>query len=130
MTSQNDHSGFGRHGQILKAGRKQRTSDDVPSFLSHYVPELPSEGFSAGSAGRQASTWDILRLHTSRAAAWLEAAVRTLRLQDIINIPVGIVLLWILVLWWGEEHVFNRSISTCEWDKWETWVCGMPLDEF
>lgn len=35
---------------------------------------------------------------------------------------IGLILLWALILWWGELKVFQSSISSCQWEKWETWV--------
>ena len=36
---------------------------------------------------------------------------------------LGLVLIWLLVLWWGERRVFKSSIEGCQWDLWEAWVC-------
>ena len=35
---------------------------------------------------------------------------------------VGLILLWLVVLWWGESSVFSSHIQTCQWDTWESWV--------
>ncbi|MCJ1391711.1 hypothetical protein MMC18_004576 [Xylographa bjoerkii] len=34
---------------------------------------------------------------------------------------IGLVLIWILILWWGERRVFQSSIQSCAWDSWEAW---------
>ena len=35
---------------------------------------------------------------------------------------VGLILLWLVVLWWGETSVFSRHIQACQWHTWESWV--------
>ncbi|MCJ1478919.1 hypothetical protein MMC13_007603 [Lambiella insularis] len=34
---------------------------------------------------------------------------------------LGLILLWVLLLWWGERQVFRNSISSCQWESWEAW---------
>jgi hypothetical protein len=29
---------------------------------------------------------------------------------------------WFVLLWWGEDYVYKRAISRCQWHKWEKWV--------
>ncbi|KAH9873531.1 hypothetical protein IAQ61_004155 [Plenodomus lingam] len=36
----------------------------------------------------------------------------------------ALVVLWWLVLCWGERGVFNRAIGNCHWDRWENWEEG------
>ncbi|MCJ1384864.1 hypothetical protein MMC17_007982 [Xylographa soralifera] len=38
---------------------------------------------------------------------------------------LGLVLIWVLVLWWGERRVFENSIKSCQWDSWEAWPSGV-----
>lgn len=33
-----------------------------------------------------------------------------------------LVVLWWVVLYWGERGVFNGNVDSCSWDKWENWV--------
>ncbi|KAL2399711.1 Cell division control protein 1 [Exophiala dermatitidis] len=37
------------------------------------------------------------------------------------SLPSALVLLWIVVLFWGERRVFQRSTAQCLWHKWESW---------
>ena len=32
------------------------------------------------------------------------------------------ILLWALVLWWGERGVFHSKVGDCAWNRWEEWV--------
>lgn len=47
---------------------------------------------------------------------------RTFTRRHIINLPNLLVVLWILVLLWGEKWVFQSSIEACDWSRWERWV--------
>lgn len=38
------------------------------------------------------------------------------------NLPCALVLIWVLVLVWGERVVFDRSVKQCLWQEWESWV--------
>lgn len=33
------------------------------------------------------------------------------------------VVLWWVVVYWGERSAIPNSIDACQWDKWEKWVC-------
>lgn len=43
-------------------------------------------------------------------------------LRNISKVPVALIVLWVIILWWGERSVFGNSIAACDWDKWERWV--------
>lgn len=34
----------------------------------------------------------------------------------------SLVLVWWVVLYWGERGVFNGAIESCSWERWEKWV--------
>lgn len=38
------------------------------------------------------------------------------------SLPTALVLLWAVVLIWGERLVFERRVNQCQWQRWETWV--------
>lgn len=44
---------------------------------------------------------------------------RTVR--RIFTVSNGLVLLWVLTLWWGERTVFWDSVDNCVWQSWEKW---------
>lgn len=52
--------------------------------------------------------------HGNRRGAW--------GLTNIAKVPVALIVLWVIILWWGERSVFRNSIAACEWDNWERWV--------
>lgn len=37
-------------------------------------------------------------------------------------LPAALVVIWMIVLWWGEVHVFRNSVDRCHWRTWERWV--------
>ncbi|KAK5467625.1 hypothetical protein LTS15_000598 [Exophiala xenobiotica] len=37
------------------------------------------------------------------------------------NLPCALVLIWALVLVWGERFVFDTSVKQCLWQEWESW---------
>ncbi|OJJ46160.1 hypothetical protein ASPZODRAFT_67243 [Penicilliopsis zonata CBS 506.65] len=53
-------------------------------------------------------------LHTS---AWRAA-------RRLICVTNGLILLWILTLWWGERTVFRDGVEACQWGNWEKWPQG------
>jgi len=42
------------------------------------------------------------------------------RLFTLVN---ALVVLWWVVLYWGETGTFNSTVGSCSWDRWEKWVC-------
>ncbi|EAT88473.2 hypothetical protein SNOG_04713 [Parastagonospora nodorum SN15] len=36
----------------------------------------------------------------------------------------ALVVLWWVVLYWGERGAFDGSIESCSWDRWENWEAG------
>ena len=43
-------------------------------------------------------------------------------LRGLLGIPIALVIIWMLVLWWGEEATFRGKVEDCAWDRWESWV--------
>ncbi|KAK5056121.1 hypothetical protein LTR84_012674 [Exophiala bonariae] len=39
----------------------------------------------------------------------------------ICSLPTALILLWAIVLIWGERLVFQHRIDECQWQRWETW---------
>lgn len=34
-----------------------------------------------------------------------------------------LIVIWFVVLYWGEVKVFNDAVDDCSWENWEQWVC-------
>ncbi|KAJ5900025.1 Manganese ion homeostasis (Fr) [Penicillium taxi] len=73
--------------------------------------------------------WDQLRTCTTQCVTiWDETpkdsdsqsfVVRMFK--NIFTVANGVILLWILTLWWGERTVFQEHIDACVWQGWERW---------
>ncbi|RDA91551.1 hypothetical protein CP533_4344 [Ophiocordyceps camponoti-saundersi (nom. inval.)] len=55
------------------------------------------------------------------AAAMVRQAGRNLAARRLLSFPHGLVLVWILVLLWGERWIFGSKIGACDWQRWERW---------
>lgn len=42
------------------------------------------------------------------------------------SFPHLLVLLWVVILLWGERWVFDSKVDRCAWDHWERWVGFLP----
>ncbi len=56
-----------------------------------------------------------------------EDGVRRFRVRDLLSLRLVVMLVWVYVLWWGEESVFNSHVQACGWEGWENWVCDAFL---
>jgi ethanolamine phosphate phosphodiesterase len=43
--------------------------------------------------------------------------------RELLNVPNGFIVIWIILLLWGERWAFEGSIKACQWPNWERWVC-------
>ena len=128
MTSYHDGRPIFRNGLIEKAVSKRRISDELPAFASQYIPSLPP-ATDRSSYSRPQSTWEPYWHHAKNEAYWflrsLGSRLQRSRPRDLLDIRVFFIILWALLLWWGEENTFRRKIQDCDWDRWETWVSHM-----
>ena len=127
MTSHQNGHPF-RNGLIDQAGKKRRTSDELPSFLGNYIPVLqngPAQGYPSSSRLKTQVDWSEVRRQT-----WgIIRTIRSWRPKNLLYVPLALVVIWWVVLWWGEEVVFRRSVEDCTWSNWESWVLQIPGNE-
>lgn len=111
------------NGLINKAGRKRRTSDDLPLRIGDYVP-VWQESFNPGYSNTS-SSFGPPQWHRE----WREAVgmFKAWRPRDLLGVPLLLIIIWMVVLWWGEEAIFRRKVEDCAWDRWESWVCTTLL---
>ncbi|KAL9109095.1 MAG: hypothetical protein Q9227_006186 [Pyrenula ochraceoflavens] len=38
-----------------------------------------------------------------------------------LSVRSALVLIWVLLLWWGERLVFEHAVQSCDWGNWEKW---------
>jgi hypothetical protein len=46
-----------------------------------------------------------------------------LAMRRLFSFPHALVVVWVLVLLWGERWVFHSRVERCHWSSWENWVC-------
>jgi hypothetical protein len=94
------------------------TAEHATSMSFRVLNQLPREiqQFLVSSGHLSVST-----LH------WASQRIRRVRrewsLRGQFNLHNGLILIWVVLLWWGERSVFRQSTEACEWRKWENWVC-------
>lgn len=49
--------------------------------------------------------------------------------RRLLSFPHLLVVLWMLVMLWGERWTFTRQVQSCDWDHWEDWVSTVELLE-
>ena len=43
-------------------------------------------------------------------------------LEDVVTLKVLLIIIWVLLLNYGEISVFEKHIKRCDWSSWENWV--------
>ena len=107
-----------RNGLINQAGRKRRTSNELAPGIGDYVPLWSEQSTHAHKASSRP-------LHPSRGNQQWARAVEILRAwnpRDLLGVPLVLIIIWMVVLWWGEEAIFRRKVEDCVWDRSESWV--------
>jgi hypothetical protein len=89
-------------------GTAQLLYNDLASKVHHMITE-PEEFFDWETDSRQGTLLKLRRWCLRRYSA-------------IDTTKALLVVVWLLVLWWGERLVFRNSISACRWENWEPWV--------
>lgn len=125
MTAHSNGHPFNRNGLIHQAANKRRNSNDIPDYASQYIPVL-GPGPLGSNHVRAESLWEeyvrVGTVQVKAAAKVLVRRLRTLRPKDALDVRLALILLWFLVLWWGEKSIFMGSVGGCTWDRWEDWV--------
>lgn len=62
-------------------------------------------------------------LATSLGAQVARRVRVNLSARRLLSFPHMLVLIWIVVLMWGERWIFDSKVADCDWDNWEKWVC-------
>ena len=126
------HTTF-RNGLINQAGNKKRTSDELPPDIGNYVPlaESGSRAYDFISGPPGPSYWQ--QIGTQLGKHLLQSGIQLLRRllswrpRDLLSIPLALIILWYIALWWGEEAVFRRKVAGCAWKGWENWVSSSDV---
>ena len=99
---------------------RRKSHDESESILQFLYEGLSREVRQVLSQPQELLDWNNERRHgllqelRKLSKEWLGKISLT---------KVALVIIWVLVLWWGESLVFWRSIAKCRWENWEQWVC-------
>src|ERR1700755_3254614 len=109
--------------QSYRKGRQSplKSYADHPSAARYLYEGLPSDvrtAFSQPSSLPRlpVEKWDV-RMKSFVSSCWQHCPRR------ISYTKIVLVLLWVLVLRWGEKTAFSTSVKNCSWGSWEDWVC-------
>lgn len=83
-------------------------------------PHLYQHRRSTSTVFRPASASSPLTYLRS-VATYATRRARTYRWHTLTNL---LRLLWLVIVIWGERHVWSSALSACEWDTWESWPAG------
>ena len=80
-------------------------------------PHLYTHRRSTSTVFRPATstTWPLHQLRR------LKKCARTYRYLTLTNL---LRLFWLVLVFWGERHVWSTSFAACDWDTWERWPAG------
>lgn len=89
--------------------------------------ELTAEDAYAAAAAQTRRGWiwlqgpgrKIATVVFGSAAYYLR---RNLAPRRLFSLPHFLVVVWMVILLWGERWVFDSKVETCSWDHWEKWV--------
>ncbi|XP_044719750.1 calcineurin-like phosphoesterase domain-containing protein [Hirsutella rhossiliensis] len=54
----------------------------------------------------------------------LDRMGRNLAPRRLLSFPHALVLVWVVILMWGERWVFDSKVEDCAWKNWEKWPKG------
>ena len=54
----------------------------------------------------------------------LRQVQHNLTMRRLFSFPHALVVVWVLLLLWGERWVFHSRVERCHWSSWENWVCS------
>lgn len=92
--------------------------DPVGDFLRHLKHQMQSLQHLWNTRGKRATLAFLYELaHQLR---------RNLTLRRLSSFPHLLVVIWALVLLWGERWIFHTKVESCHWSNWEKWVITSP----
>ena len=58
-----------------------------------------------------------------RVRPFVEKRVAQGRWKRLFSLANALVVIWWVVVYWGERGAFNGAVGSCNWNAWEDWVC-------
>ncbi|KAF1840451.1 uncharacterized protein K460DRAFT_371643 [Cucurbitaria berberidis CBS 394.84] len=91
---------------------------------------IPVGAYSEEPESLTVQAWRVARaffLYRIRPAVQEKHSVlnrREWRVRRLFTLVKVLVVIWWVVLYWGERGAFNGAVESCSWDKWENWEDG------
>lgn len=95
---------------------------ESPSLLARVIAGLPSGLGMQMQRLWERNSYSSVSTSTSRVPRGLRHWTERWHPRRLLSLPHLLILVWLLVLLWGERWVFESSIKACEWGRWERWV--------
>ena len=99
---------------------------EPPSLLSRVIAGLPP-----GLSAQMQRLWDRnAYVSVSTSPSRIPRGLRhweRLHPRRLLSLPHALVLVWLLVLLWGERWVFEDAVKGCDWGRWEKWVSSFAF---
>ncbi len=125
MTSRPNGQQPYHNGLIHQAGKKKRTSDDLPEFIGDFVPVLDQTTYPKYPRSlkrRRLSYREQPWRQLLQSGIHFRKRLTLWKPQELLWIPLVLIITWGIVLWMGEKAVFRRKVEECAWNRWENWV--------
>lgn len=96
------------------------------------VDSSPLDDCLAGAKGAARKLWRFWkgngrRMVSGFAVNMLRQIRHNLAFRRVVSAPHVLVIVWVLLLLWGEKWVFHSRVEDCHWSSWEKWVCATIL---
>ena len=106
---------------------------EPPSLLSRLISALPTslsvEMQKLFDSQQQSYTSTSTAHNAIRIPRSLRRLERNCRWspRSLLSLPHLFIVVWWVVLLWGERWVFKSAVEECRWENWERWVCDSLL---
>lgn len=127
--SNNSSSNSGSNGGALPSSSDY--TPFVPSNLRQNHPQVEEDDPIGDCMDFLQRYWQrLLRFWNTRGkratVAFLLQVAHQLRrnlvISRLFSFPHVLVILWAVVLMWGERWVYHTTVEKCHWSNWEKWV--------
>lgn len=122
------YTGSGNGGPpSSSAGYAPHAASNLRQNYSHFEDQDPVGDFMRFVRRQVQSLHRFWNARGKRAtlAFLLEVAHqlrRNLTLRRLSSFPHLMVVIWAVVLLWGERWIFHTKVESCHWSNWEKWV--------
>lgn len=126
------YTGSGNGGPpSSSAGYAPHAASNLRQNYAHFEDQDPVGDFMRFTRRQAQSLHRYWNARGKRAtlAFLLEVAHilrRNLTLRRLSSFPHLMVIIWVVVLLWGERWIFHTKVESCHWSNWEKWVM-IPL---